>query len=289
MDNIETEWDDGGLDQRVRLLCRALPRKKMDKTRLTQLLEAAGQQNQIELKVLHNAVVSCIRDYDNDPTASRLKDWKAAEKALDEKIDVLWSQHFGLPDNEKIENVADVLDYLAPVWKVTKTSLYRHQKEGKFLPQADGTFLQKDIDKYARTWLKQKSTGKRISEKTDELQRKKLEKELQKLDIDTERSQFNFDKEKKKYIPKEQMDVEFAGLIGILDAALKHLVQSRVADWIRMAGGDTKKAGEVINLVSRQVDEILNSLSEPVDYQIIIDAEEEADVTETEAGESVEC
>ena len=289
MDKIETEWGRGGLDQRVRMLCRALPGKKMDQTRLTQLLEATNQQGQIELKVLHNAVVSCIKDYQNDSTASRLKDWKAAEKALDEKIDVLWSQHFGLPDNQKIETVADVLDYLAPGWKVTKTSLYRHQKEGKFLPQADGTFLQKDIDKYARTWLKQKSTGKRISEKVDELQRKKLERELQNLDLEYERKKFGFEKDQEKYIPKAMMEIELAARAGILDAGLKHWIQSRAADWIRTVAGDTKRVGELINLMNRDLDEHINSYAASTEYQVIIDAEEEALDNEAEVGEAVEC
>jgi hypothetical protein len=268
------------------MLCQALPRKKMDKTRLTQLLEAAGQQGQIELKVLHNAVVSCIKDYQNDSTAARLKDWKAAEKALEEKIDVLWSQHFGHAE-QSLDTIADVLDYLAPGWKVTKTSLYRHQKEGKFLPQADGSFLQKDIDKYSKTFLKQKSTGKRISEKVDELQRKKLERELQNLDLEYERKKFGFEKDQEKYIPKAMM--EMAARAGILDAGLKHWIQSRAADWIRTAGGDTKKVGELINLMNRDLDEHINSYAASTEYQVIIDAqEEEALDNETEAGEAIE-
>jgi hypothetical protein len=283
----EMEWDRGGVDQRVRMLCRALPGKKMDQTRLTQLLEATGQQGQIELKVLHNAVISCIKDYQNDSTASRLKDWKAAEKALEEKIDVLWSQHFGRTE-QALETIADVLDYLAPGWKVTKTSLYRHQKEGKFLPQADGTFLQKDIDRYAKAWLRQKSTGKRISEKVDELQRKKLEKELQSLDLEYERKKFGFEKDQEKYIPKGQMEIELAARAGILDAGLKHWIQSRAADWIRTAGGDMKKVGELINLMNRDLDEHINSYAASTEYLVIIDAEEETLVNEAEAGEAVE-
>ena len=177
--------------------------------------------------------------------------------------------------DQRFASIADVLDYLKQDWKVTKTSLYRHQREGKFLPQTDGTFLQKDIDKYSKTWLKQKSTGKRVSEKMDELQRKKMERELQNLDLEYERKKFGHEKDLGKYIPKEQMEIELAARAGILDAGLKHWIQSRSADWIRTVDGDTKKVGELINLMNRDLDEHINSYAALTEYQVIIDAEEE--------------
>ena len=124
-------------------------------------------------------------------------------------------------------NVAAVLQHLQiSGWKVTKTSLYRHQKEGKILPQSDGTYNQKDVDKYARTFLKQTATGKRLQENTDELQRQKLEQELKNLRLKNERDQFNYDKDRGLYIPRERVEIELATRAGILDAGLKHWIQS---------------------------------------------------------------
>ena len=175
-----------------------------------------------------------------------------------------------------IDTIADALAYLQKSgWKVTKTSLYRHQKEGKFLPDPDGSYQQKNIDKYAKAWLKQQSTGKRVSEKMDELQRKKLERELQIQDIEYERKKLAHAKDLDKYIPKEQMEVELAGRAGILDAGLKHWVQSRCAEWIRSVDGDMKKVGELINLMNRDLDEHVNSYAAPADYDVIIDGEVE--------------
>jgi hypothetical protein len=179
------------------------------------------------------------------------------------------------PDDQRFETIADVLDYLAANWKVTQTSLYRHiNKDRKLLPQADGTYLQKDVDKYAKTYLKQKSTGKRFSERVDELQRKKLEQELKNLELEHQRKAFAHAKDEGKYIPREQMDIELAARAGILDAGLKHWIQSRAAEWIRTVAGDTKKVGDLINLMNRDLDEHINNYASTREYQIIIDGSE---------------
>ncbi len=187
-----------------------------------------------------------------------------------------------ITEDVRLKTIADVLDYLVVNWKVTKTSLYRHKEQGKLLPQADGTYPQRDVDKYAKTWLKQKSTGKRFSEKMDELQRKKLEQELKNLELEHQRKAFAYAKDEEKYILREQMDIELAARAGILDAGLKHWIQSRAADWIRTVSGDTKKVGELINLMNRDLDEHINSYASTREYQVIIDADEEPE-TETNA------
>ena len=55
----------------------------MDQEKIKTLIEAAGQEDQIKLKVLHNAVIKCIQDYRTESTSSRLNDWQKAETALD--------------------------------------------------------------------------------------------------------------------------------------------------------------------------------------------------------------
>jgi len=194
-------------------------------------------------------------------------------------------------DKETIEkltfpNLAAVLEYLKDCgWKSTKSSLYRHHGEGKLLPRSDGAYQLKDVEKYARTWLKQAATGKKMSEQADELQSRKLKQELANLELKYEREAFAHAREQGQYVPREQMEIELAGRAGVLDAGLKHWVQSRAAEWIRTAGGDTKKVGELINLMNRDLDEHINNYAASTEYQVIIDAEEEAAEEAPEGGE----
>jgi hypothetical protein len=192
------------------------------------------------------------------------------------------------------DTIADVLDYLVDSgWKVTKTSLYRHQKEGKIQPCPNGTYLQKDVDKYAKAFLRQKSTGRRISERRDELQRRKLELEIETIEIDKKRKLLAYNKDQGQLVPREQMEIELAMRAGVLDAGLKHWVQSNAAAWIRAVSGDMKKVGEFINLMSRDLDEHINRYAASSEFQVVIDADEESEMDVAAAApvesEEVKC
>jgi len=80
----------------------------MDQEKIKRLIEAAGQEDQIKLKVLHNAVIKCIQDYRTESTSSRLNDWQKAETALDAFVAELWSKHFG--KGESLPNALAVVD-----------------------------------------------------------------------------------------------------------------------------------------------------------------------------------
>ncbi len=246
----------------------------IDKASFEKLID--GQPDEIRKRgiLLFNGMVNSAVEYQKSSTATNLRNWETAQAAM-KKFE---SQITGEENSDRFETVADVLDYLAGSgWKVTQTSLYRHQSQGKILPSVDGSYRQKDVDKYAKTWLKQKSTGKKISEKTDELQRKKLEIELENLEIDHKRKAFAYAKDQEKYIPREQLEIELATRAGILDAGLRHWIQSRAAEWIRTMGGDMKKTGDLINLMSRDLDEHINGYARQIEFQVVVEADQDGE------------
>jgi len=176
------------------------------------------------------------------------------------------------------DNVDEVIEYLtAGGWVAKKSTVYRHRKEGKLLPKDSGKFQQKAVDRYAQTWLKQQSTGKKVKELEDQLQRQILEEELatakeKRRKIERENSIADG-----KVVARGEVENWLAGLAGILEAGLKHWVQSRVADWIRIAGGDLKKAGELINSMIRDLDEHINSYAQAREFDAVIGGEDETE------------
>jgi len=170
----------------------------MDAQSLEKLIENQPKEIRAKGILIFNAAAQTAMAYQKTPSVANLRDWEAAQAALSK-----FSEQIGIQESSEkpLPTIADVLEYLkVEGWKVTKTSLYRHQKEGKFIPQPDGAYARRDIDRYARTWLRQQSTGKRIGERLDELQRQKLEKELANLDIENRRKQFSLDKELERYV-----------------------------------------------------------------------------------------
>lgn len=238
--------------------------------------------------LLYNGYTSSARMYNDSATAANLRSWQAAEEALAAFVDTL--DRRAATEAEQFANLAEVLGYLRDAgWKATKASLYRHKDEGKIRPRPTGAYHLADVEKYARTFLKQQATGKRIQERVDDLQRKKLEKELQNLELEISRKTFAFDRDQGKYIPKELMDIELAGRAGILEAGLKHWIQSHAADWIRMSEGNTKKAGELIQFMNHSIDEHINEYASVREYRVIIDDDEPGLDTETgEEGDTPE-
>lgn len=243
----------------------------MTKEDLEKLIADKPPEVKAKAILLFNGYVQARSNYQKEPSTANRKTWEDVEAALNEYVSAISPAVTG----DTLPNIAAVLQYLqGEGWKETKTSLYRRQKEGKILPRPDGTYAKKDVDKYARTFLKQIATGKRLSENTDELQRKKLEQELKNLILKNERENFNYEKDRGLYIPKDQMEIELATRAGILVAGLKHWVQTRSADWIAAVSGDAKKVGELINMMSNDVDEHINQYAGSKEYEVVIGEEE---------------
>ena len=248
----------------------------MKKEDLEKLIENKPPEIKAKAILLFNGVASGMKNYQTDSSTGNLKNWQAAEEALGAYIAEISRGTTG----ETLPNTAAVLDHLKEAgWKVTKTSLYRHQSQGKLLPQSDGSYTKYAVEKYAKTFLKQTSTGKRVGEAADALQQKKLNQDIELQAIKIEREKFNYAKEQGLYIPKDQMEIELATRAGILVAGLKHWVQSNTADWIAAMGGDTKRTGELINLMSRDVDEHINHYASSREYEVVIAEEEKENVT----------
>lgn len=243
----------------------------MKKEDLEKLIENKPPEIKAKAILLFNGVASGMKNYQTDSSTGNLKNWQAAEEALGAYIAEISRGTTG----ETLPNTAAVLDHLKEAgWKVTKTSLYRHQSQGKLLPSQDGSYTKNAVERYAKTFLKQTATGKRVAENTDELQRKKLEKELEHLSQKIMREKFSFEREQGLYIPRDQMEIELATRAGILVAGLKHWVQSNAADWIAASGGDTKRTGELINLMSKDVDEHINHYASSREYEVVIEKDQ---------------
>lgn len=181
-------------------------------------------------------------------------------------------------EDTKLSTVDEVVSYLADAgWIAKRSTVFLHCKQGKLLPKDDGQYHKKDIDRYAKTWLKQQSTRKKVRDLEDELQRKVLQSELSIKEEELKRRRRQNEIDDGKYIERKRMEEELAGRAGILEAGLKHWVQSRVADWIRIAGGDLKKAGELINSMIRDLDEHINSYAQAREFDAVIGGEDETE------------
>jgi len=179
---------------------------------------------------------------------------------------------------ETLTNVQAVLAYLLDAgWQVSQSGLYKHRKAGKIASETDGTFQRKTVDKYAKLYLRQKATGKKKQDHLDELQWSKLEKELEKLEIDNTRARLKRDVELEKYIPRDEMYLEMASRAGVLDAGLDYWIRTTAAEWVRLVDGDLQKVGALIDAMIREKDILINQYASIRDFQVIIDGIDDDD------------
>lgn len=231
----------------------------MTKDELEILLTDKPAEVRMHGAVLYNAI------------AANLRNMEAAKEAFDRFVAELGGGVTG----DHFDNLSAVLEYLkAQGWKSARQSIYRHHGQGKILPDSDGKYSRRIVERYAKTFLKQTATGKRVVEESDELQRKKLIKEIARLELGLERERFALERERGLYIRREEMEIELAGRAGILVAGLKHWVQSRAAEWIAAVAGDMKRTGELINIMTRDVDEHINHYAASREYDVVIEGEE---------------
>lgn len=244
----------------------------MTKDELEKLIEDKPPEVRAKAVLLFNGYARAMSSYQAESSTSNLKTWKSAEEALTE-----YAASIGYGETkEELNNISVVLAYLVNSgWKCTKTSLYRHQQQGKIKPDADGKYSKRIVDKYARTFLKQTATGKRVVEESDDLQRKKLIKENARLDLIIEREQFNLDKDRGLYVPREQMDMEFSGLVGRFNADEKHQHQSHAGDIVNIVHGDPKYTGELINYLNNLTDERSNRFAKLNEIEIEFECKEQ--------------
>ncbi|MCK9362112.1 MAG: hypothetical protein M0P74_00695 [Syntrophales bacterium] len=270
------DWDRASNAQRAWMICRAISEGKMDQEKIKRLLDVADQQDQIKLKVLHNAVVKCIKDYQTESTSARLNDWQKAEGALETFVVDLWEKHF--QDEKTLSNILAVVDYLSGQgWKVHKSAVYNHKKEGRIRPQADGSFRISDVERYAETYLKRKDGSE--SGKLDKLQERKLTAEIAKTEAQTEHWVNRARASSGSYVPKEQHERDLARRAAVFRSDLETFARSEASEIVSLVVGDAGKIPELVTWLLGRFDGFLSAYAEEREFTVpLLPAEKETDV-----------
>jgi hypothetical protein len=180
-------------------------------------------------------------------------------------------------DDEAIsfKSQESVLEYLKNAgWKVSKSNLNRHCKEKLLRPSEDGTYSQRAVERYAKTWLKQIATGQKVNERLDRLQEERLEKELKAANLKLDREQFELDVRRGRFIPRDDVEMMIVGRAVAFMAHLNHMVQSGVPDWIDLVGGDQGRAPELVSAISEAIEQRMGDFAADVEFDVILEANE---------------
>jgi hypothetical protein len=268
-------WEPADIIRRVQLLRRILPNKTMDETRLKKLLELADDQDQVKLKVLYNAVIKGVNEYNKNSAQAKLKNWKSAEKELDLYIDKLWSKYI---DHERtFPNLLAVIDYLKNNnWNIGKSRVYEHKKEGKIKAQENGTFRLSDVEKYAATFLK-RTDGSTGSE-ADRLQVEKVQVDLDISKEKREQLQLKNKVMKGLFVPKDAFERELAQRAIVFKSDVEAFCRSKAAEIVNLVGGEKDRIPDLVEYMLGEAAAWLNRYA--ADREFIVPAAAPADIFE---------
>ena len=159
-------------------------------------------------------------------------------------------------------------------YKVSKSKIYRDADEGKITREPDGTVTVEAAHEYAKMHLV-KGDPFHTKEELKGLQAKKLKNAIRNQDIEYQRKKFDLEKERGRYIPREDFEAEMAARAAILDSGFRHLFNVKVKEWIALVEGNPDRQADFLTVLNQDLDEQLTTYATTQVFQVIF--EENAD------------
>lgn len=156
--------------------------------------------------------------------------------------------------------------------KLGKTKLYNDIGLGRLKKQSDGTFKQRDVDRYMAS-LPMAGTPDAVAEKAADRQRRKEEADIRKAVAAAEREEFDLAVKKGKFVPREQVHLELAARAVALASTLKTNFEARNLDFVAAVEGNPKKAASLVERLEVVLDEALNEYSRELEFEVTFAAE----------------
>lgn len=160
-------------------------------------------------------------------------------------------------------------------YKIGKSKFYNDVKNGLLRIQPDGSVLKSDLDSYIkRSGLVQPDMD-RDAEEAEQLYRQKLQKEVEKLDWENKRRQFEYEKELGRYIPRSDFEAEMAARVAAHEARLRNMIRERAMEWIWTVNGDPQRAQDLMEQMGQDLNDLFNELARMDQFQVVFVSDEE--------------
>ncbi len=230
----------------------------MDKDQLQKLLQTLDEAGQIKLKVLHNAVIDGLEAYRDKPIQANLKNWQAAEKALDEYLEEISDrQEESTP--AALPNIKAVVAFLKTNgWNAPSSTVYLHHQKGKLRARDDGGFDPQAVLAYATANLSRLS-GRGEESHSDgdgieSLQRQKLIADAKKAAAQADHWDLKTRIQTGEYIPRAEFERALAARAMVLKNDLMTFFRSLAAEIVQIVDGDAAKAPDLIDFAVEKLE-----------------------------------
>ncbi|WP_297829133.1 hypothetical protein [uncultured Desulfovibrio sp.] len=157
--------------------------------------------------------------------------------------------------------------------KLGKTKMFEDIKKGRLKKQPDGTFRQRDVDRYMAS-LPMAGTPDAVAEKAADRQRRKEEADIRKAEAAAEREEFDLAVKKGRFVPREQVHLELAARAVTLSSGLKIAFEAQHLDLVALVDGNPRKGAALVERLEAMLDEALNEYSREMEFEVTFEAEQ---------------
>ena len=168
-----------------------------------------------------------------------------------------------------LKNIPEVLRHLdAQGWKVSKSSLYAHKKDGRLRPNDDGDFVVKDVDKYARRWLERKDGGNVPNDELDEVKLRKERAAAAREEAQARTALVKAAAAEGRFVLRDQVEHHLAARAAIFKSDGVNWIQSNAGAIIEAVDGDASKTPDLVETMLKALEAWLDRYSQPVDFEV---------------------
>ncbi|EMS79185.1 hypothetical protein [Desulfotignum phosphitoxidans] len=246
---------------------------KTEKTKLSfeDLLAAATKAESVELRVFKAAITKTLKAYQESPTKANQQNYEAAREAYAEKKQALEEKYFRGPAGQAFPSLLDACEHLKKVgYRISKSKIYRDRDKNFFKVNPDGSVPEAELRAYAAEHLPKSRAS---LNDLDDIHAVKTAREVERLEKQNEKLQFEMDRERGKYLPRRDFEAELAARAVILETSLKHLFNTRVGEWIALVGGHPNKSPDLLQVLHNSLEEELSNYASTQTFQVIFTEE----------------
>lgn len=232
---------------------------------MTDLRDIADDLNNRDYKVLLKAKQQAQIRVAREPSTENVRTLHQINKALNDlNLNQKGTEDMSIP---ALSNPLAVTEYLKDQgWKVSKSTVYGHLKEGK-IKSVDGVFHIKDVGKYANLHLN-RLDGTSPKDEAGQLQKAKLEAETRKAQAQAEHWELKTQVESGQFIDRDLFNGELAARAAIFRNDLETFFRSNAGEMIKSVDGDISKNPDLIDFCLEKMELFLGRYAQPKTWQI---------------------
>ena len=175
----------------------------------------------------------------------------------------------GNDDASDFKNLLEVLDYLkASQLQVSKSTLYRHREQGKIRAGADGCYAVRDVDKYARDFLRPAGAARRRDKRIDYDQQSKQAADARKVAAQAEHWEIKTKILRGEYIERTAFERALARRAAVFKSDIENFIRTYCAEMISIVKGESIYLPDLTEFWLEQAEIWLGRYAEPEEFEI---------------------